>query len=89
MTDSRLNDWVALIDDDAVSRAQLAICQRLRPPLHGVEDCSLPDANQRLCREAKSFPSFCHVRTNSCIPGLRKSQASFSELAALNPTAPE
>ena len=78
-----LDSWILVVDSDATSQRQVQICRELRPALRGVEDCSRPDANQRLCHETSHFPSFCHVDTRSCVSGLRTTTESFEALASL------
>ena len=83
MNEDKLRKWVLVVDSDAVSAKQLEVCQRIRPPLHGVVDCSGGAMNNELCHEAAAFPTFCHAKTKVCVAGLRLSEESFAKLGDL------
>ena len=85
MDQEKLSKWILVVDSDEVSRKQMEVCQIIKPPLRGVEDCSLPGANEELCREVTRFPIFCHHVTKACVPGLRLTQSRFNQLEQIQP----
>lgn len=72
--DTCLKDVVLVHDPkNAASLALFEQCKEVRPPLMGVEDCSLSGRNKDLCSEmgqGKTFPALCHVEKGTCVYGV-------------------
>ena len=84
-----MNDWVVVVDDDAVSRRQMDVCKLLKPPLHGAIECNLDDnAEAKVCLDAKYFPAFCNVKSNECVYGLRTTMQDMEALVETPINAP-
>lgn len=75
-----MDRWVVVLDqDDAVSQRQLDVCKSIRPNLKGVVMCTAHHS-PALCERVEYFPAFCEETTNSCLYGLRRTQADFDRL---------
>lgn len=76
-----MNDWVVVVDDDAVSQRQMEVCKVLKPSLHGAIECHLDEnVDATVCKEVRYFPAFCHVATNECVYGLRTTLEDMESL---------
>lgn len=80
--------WIVVVDSDAVSQQQLAVC-RANPSEHvrGAIECD-SDVNRDtpVCHQVTHFPAFCHEPSNSCVYGLRQTQNDLQELNAIAPS---
>jgi len=75
---------VVVLDEDAVSKEQLAVCRALKPALRGAIACGDPDnADSGVCRQVDFFPAFCHVPSSQCVYGLRATTDALDALLTL------
>lgn len=83
----KLEEWIAVVDGDHVSGAQMDTCRALHVPLRGAIECHKPEnENAEVCNKVPYFPAFCHTGLNQCVYGLRKGVADFEALAtAIDP----
>lgn len=82
-----LSDWIVVLDDDPVSRAQRQVCEAQRPDFRGAVQCDDADnARAPVCSAVEKFPAFCHVERNACVYGFR---TDFSELLQAAPPSNE
>lgn len=83
----RMDDWIVVLDDDAASRAQLEVCQALRPSLKGAVKCDATAQQADVCQTVDFFPAFCHAPSNACVYGVRRTEAELQALVTLAPPA--
>jgi hypothetical protein len=82
-----MEDWILVLDENEdVCRRQLEVCRVSKPPLQGVVMCDKA-TNVDVCHKVDYFPAFCHVPTDRCVYGLRRTSDEFAELATLVPVA--
>jgi hypothetical protein len=79
-----MDQWVVVLDKDAVSTEQLAVCRALKPALRGAIACDDPDnAENAVCQQVDFFPAFCHVPSSQCVYGLRATNDALDALLTL------
>tara|TARA_B110000046_G_scaffold174330_1_gene197957 strand:+ start:487 stop:762 length:276 start_codon:yes stop_codon:yes gene_type:complete len=82
-----MDQWVVVLDADAVSQQQLKVCQALKPALQGAVRCDdLDNGDAPVCHAVTHFPAFCHVPSNACVYGLRATSDELDALPSLAPT---
>lgn len=81
-----MDDWIVVLEEkNRISQEQLQVCKALKPTLKGVVMCG-ETTDVPMCHEVDFFPAFCNTHTNSCVYGLRRTEADFAELTKLVPT---
>ena len=85
-TAQQLDQWIVVVDGDALSQSQMAACRALHVPLRGAVECHKPDnADAEVCQAVPYFPAFCHTELNQCVYGVRREVAEFEALASVAP----
>lgn len=78
-----MDKWILVADTSIcdLSKKQIEICKTLEIPLKGAVMCDQKqNEDTPICHKVDFFPTFCHVETNVCIPGIRKTREEFDEL---------
>ena len=72
-----MEKWVLIVDTEIcdLSKKQVEICKTNEIPLKGAVMCN-EEANKDtpICHKVDFFPTFCHVDSNICVPGIRKTK---------------
>lgn len=63
------------------SSEQIKACKALSIDIKGAVLCNNPDhAETAACKQVPAFPSFCSLKTNICVAGLRRTHEEFDAL---------
>ena len=78
-----MENWILVADTNVcdLSKKQVDICKNLEVPLKGAVLCNNKEnENTPICHQVDFFPTFCHVDSNICVPGIRKTKDGFNNL---------
>jgi hypothetical protein len=80
-------NWIFVGDVDICehSKKQVQICKDLNLPIKGAILCNEPEhAKSEACQKVPAFPSFCNLKSNVCIAGLRDNMEQFHHLEKMS-----
>ena len=80
-------DWIFVgnVDICEHSKKQVEVCKTLNLPVRGAILCNDPEhAKSEACQKVPAFPSFCNLKSNVCVAGLRESMEQFHALEKLS-----
>lgn len=78
-----MENWILVADTQVcdLSKKQIEVCKNLDVPIQGAVLCNEKNnENTPICHQVDFFPTFCHVNSNICIPGIRKTKEDFDTL---------
>ena len=78
-----MDKWILVADTNVcdLSKKQVEICKNLEIPLKGAVMCNQEENEKTpVCHNVDFFPTFCHVDSGVCVPGIRKTKEEFEKL---------
>ena len=80
-----MENWVLVVDGDALSKRQVDVCRQNPVGLQGFIECNKVDnKDASICSAVDYFPAFCNTVQKSCVYGVRDSESALLALKTLS-----
>tara|TARA_B100001778_G_scaffold306306_1_gene285546 strand:+ start:496 stop:774 length:279 start_codon:yes stop_codon:yes gene_type:complete len=85
------SEWILVGNKDECpyTTEQIKIVQKNNYEIKGAILCDqIDDKNKEICHNIPNFPSFCNMKTNICVSGLRETPEDFQNLQNTSDNVP-